>query len=452
MTRLDGILILLLIVEAGVGAVLFHRREAPSPTPPVPELAASSSLGQDLRELAANCRSTDDWRELAEVYVAYGYYAEADACYEHVLSLRPRDPAVLFESAFLLSREGRLDTSDRLFAEAIDAGHPQPAECWYYIGRNHLRAENAEKAAAAFTQAKELPAAQLDLARIRLRAGDARGALELLQPLLAAEGNTIEPNRLAYQCYQQLHEPLKAAGFAEKAADTERPMFVPFITQWLRFQKAIPRVGFRKRAEEGEGWIKPKRYDLAEQSLTEAVRMQWDEPAVNMLAALATLRGDHRRAVKLLQEIVDRRGPSCRRLERLADSYADLGDFEQAVSTLKLALQTRSRDDLRGVYNKLAKWSRRLNRDADAHRYAALHRLWQGKFAFWKADWAKAEAELSVATTKLKTSTDAWFYLAETQRRLKQNDKARASYRRCLTLDPHHGRAQRGLAILDGRL
>jgi tetratricopeptide (TPR) repeat protein len=451
MTRIDGLLLLVLIVEAGAGAVLFRRREAPPPSPPIPQLAESDPARRDLRGLAASCRSIDDWRQLAEIYVAYGHYAEAGGCYEHVLSLQPRDSATLFDSGFLLSREGRTNQSNRRFAEALDAGHAETAECWYFIGRNHLRAENAEEAAAAFAQAKQLPAAQLELARIRLRAGSPREALELLRPILDAEPDTIEPNLLAYQCHLHLGEAMKAAEFAEKAADSTRPLFTPFITQWLRFQKAIPRVGFRKRAEQGEAWIQQKQFDLAEEALTETVRMQWDEPAANMLAALATLRGDHQRAANLLREIVERRGPSCRRFERLADSYAGLRDWERAAATLELALQTRSRDDLRGVYGKLAKWSRQLGREDAARRYADLELLWVGKFMFWNAEWAKAESALSEAAIRLDQNTDAWFYLAETRRRLRKSSKAREAYQRCLTLDPHHGRALRGLAILDGR-
>ena len=452
MTRFDGLLIVVLIVEAGVGGVLYWRREVPPPRPPVPELAESDTAGPDLRELAENCRSTDDWRQLAETYVSYGYFAEADSCYEHLLSSRPGDAETLFESAFLLSRMGRLNESNRRFVEALDAGRADPAECWYFIGRNHLRAENNDRAAEAFTQAREFTAAQLERARIRSRAGDAREALELLRPVLAAEPDKIEPNLLAYQCYLQLGQPLRAAEFAEKADDVSGRIFSPFQTQWIRLRKAIPRAGYRKRAERAENWFQQEWYDLAEEALAESVRMQWDEPAVNMLAALATRRGDHQHAVKLLQEILERRGPSCRRFERLADSFADLRDWERAVATLELALQTRSRDDLRGIYGKLANWSRQLGREADARRYADLRLLWTGKVAFWNADWAKAETELNEAVKRLDKTADAWFFLAETQRRLKKGNKAREAYRRCLKLDPRHGRALRGMAILDGRL
>jgi tetratricopeptide (TPR) repeat protein len=89
-----------------------------------------------------------------------------------------------------------------------------------------------------------------------------------------------------------------------------------------------------------------------------------------------------------------------------------------------------------------------LGRSEDARRYADLQVLWKGKIAFWTGDWQTAEYYLTSASKRIERSDEVWYFLAETCRRLNKRAAAITSYQRCLSLNPQHGGAHRGLAML----
>lgn len=449
MRRLDRLLCIVLLVETGVliGAFLLVRRKT-IPRPPLPALARSHALRSDLEALVADCKTAGDLHQLAEIYTAYGYYAEAEACYEFLLLRRPDDPQLLFEAGFLLSRQGRWKDANRRFAAALDAGHPTPGDCWYFIGRNYLRAEQPDNAAEAFAKAGDLASAQLELARLKYRSGDVTGAQRLLQLVLAKEPNTIAPNVLAYLCSLELGDWRSATQYAERAADTTDRIFSPFYTQWERLDKSIPRIGYRRRFAAAQQAASERRFDDAERLWLEARQLEWSQFSVFSLAQMAKLKGDLPHAIELLQEIIERRGPSTEELIELADNYAAMNDFARAIDVAKQAVEAQSEENLEPTFGRLSHWSEILGRSDDARRFDALQKLWKGKAAFWLSDWVTAETCLTSASSRIGQSDEAWFFLAETYRRLNKNAAAMAAYQRCLSLNPQHGGAHRGIAIL----
>jgi hypothetical protein len=74
--------------------------------------------------------------------------------------------------------------------------------------------------------------------------------------------------------------------------------------------------------------------------------------------------------------------------------------------------------------------------------------LWEGKAAYWLSDWVTAETSFISASSQIGQSDEAWFFLAETYRRLNKSAAAITAYQRCLSLNPQHGGAHRGMAIL----
>jgi Flp pilus assembly protein TadD len=73
----------------------------------------------------------------------------------------------------------------------------------------------------------------------------------------------------------------------------------------------------------------------------------------------------------------------------------------------------------------------------------------QGRLAWRKNDLQSAEVFFAKATIDNPQQAASWFYLAETRRARNDREGARVAYRQCLLLNASHGRAQRGLAILD---
>ncbi|MEZ6090277.1 MAG: tetratricopeptide repeat protein [Pirellulaceae bacterium] len=447
MKRIDRILVFIVLLQLCIGVVLYIRRNR-LPSPPVPELTESHPLRDEFQTLASDCRTLKEWHILAEIYTAYGFYAESEACYEFVLSKQPGDPQLLFESGFLLSQMGRCGDAYETFKAAIAAGHPAPQDCWYFIGLNFLREENPGEAEIAFLEAGDLASANLERARLKYRVGDAQAAMDLLEPVLKQEHDKIEPNVLAYLCQKELGDDLAAQQFADRAAATPKRIRGPFYTQWTRLEAALVRVGFRNRLVDAHARSEKNRQPISEATLQAALVPEWNEQSAFRLAEITMTRGDYQRAVELWKEIIDRRGPSTLSLARLADTYHAMNDTVRAVETMKQAIEAQSEENLTEVYEKLTQWSLILQNYQDAEKYAALQKLWHGKLAFWNADFTTAERYLFAAAKQMEQSDDAWFHLAETYRQLNKNDSALEAYQRCLSLNPQHGNAHRGISII----
>lgn len=447
MKRIDIILIGLVLLEVSIGAMLFSRRSA-LPSPPLPMLSPSHSLRRDLEDRVTSCQTEEDWHQLAEIYTAYGFYAESEACYDFLLDLQPDSPTLLFESGFLLSQMGRWSDANAQFVAAIDAGSTDPMACWYFVGRNFQRGEHPDEAAQAFAKAGDLADAQLELARLRYRDGDPQGSLELLGTVLKESSDRIEPNTLAYLCELELGDTRAATQFADQAAQTPNRMTGPFFTQWTRLDTAVHSIGYRQRMAQEQARAERNRTALSEEILREAANLEWNEFAVYSLAELALMKGNFQHACELWQALIDRRGPSTIWLKRLADTYAQMQDLSRAVEVMKQAVEAQSEEDLTEAFGKLASWSESLKQYDEAERYAALEILWNGKMAYWNADWHAAESFLTAATKQMPESDEAWYFLGETLRRRHKDAEAAAAFDRCLALNPQHGGAYRGQANL----
>jgi len=127
-----------------------------------------------------------------------------------------------------------------------------------------------------------------------------------------------------------------------------------------------------------------------------------------MEGAAYSLRGDKQRAVELWLRAVQR-SPNVPLHQILARHYDDLGD-------------TPSRDQHLGqaalLMTKIYDWSNQLE---------------------------AAQRSVSEAQTLLPENDQVWFYSAEIKQALGHPAEAQADYRRCVELNPGHGRAIRAL-------
>jgi tetratricopeptide (TPR) repeat protein len=136
MSRFQWVLVVVIAGELVVGAELFSRQRS-CPTPPLGELSYVDPMAaEQIRELVQKCRSPDDWARLGEVYQAYGYFPESEACYRLAGEGAPARADLAYHWGFALERIGQLAEANREYERAIELGHPQPGDCWYYIGRN----------------------------------------------------------------------------------------------------------------------------------------------------------------------------------------------------------------------------------------------------------------------------------------------------------------------------
>ncbi|MCP4507371.1 MAG: tetratricopeptide repeat protein, partial [Fuerstiella sp.] len=137
-----------------------------------------------------------DWHDLADTLFAGGFYAEAEACYRHSVTLNPSHPRFRYHWAFCLFSIGDIAESDQQFRQAIEQGHSSPEACQHFIGLNALREGRSSDAQQAFEASSELAASRLKLAELAIRDNNPDHAAALLNQLLKEQPNAWRVNHL----------------------------------------------------------------------------------------------------------------------------------------------------------------------------------------------------------------------------------------------------------------
>jgi tetratricopeptide (TPR) repeat protein len=448
MTRWQKSAAVVLLVELILGGVLVYRRLQMAP-PPLPDLSALDSVtAAELRDLADQCRSSEDWRHLAAVYQAVGFFPEAEACYRQAAVLRGDDAWIAFEWAFCLSRLGRTSAAIEQYQRALKLGHSQPANCWYFIGQNCLREEKANDAASVFAQAPDLAAAGYERAKLHYRAGESQEARALLDKVLADHPLTTAPNYLRGRIETALKNPRAAAAFRDRAERGGLRLPSPFDEEWERVSTLRQQIGLAGRATRCRDLMQAGEFPQAADCLRELLRLHWEASSADQLADIEIRARRPAEAVRLLEEVLEREGPSLHYLWRLADAYEEMGQLDKAVPLWERAIRLTSPQYVKDVYFKLGSaYAQTGQIDKAKQSIAAFHHA-RGVEAFWQGDTALAQAELAKALEQSPDNAAAWFYLGECRRLEGNPAKAREAYERCLKISPEHGRAHDGLSQL----
>ena len=112
-------------IELIAGGVFAFRKQAQTapPAPVVPELShVDPFVGAHIRELAAKCQTPEDWAGLGEVYLAYGYFTEAEACYRVAVAGSPNRVEWVHHWGFSLERLGKATEANGQYERAIELG------------------------------------------------------------------------------------------------------------------------------------------------------------------------------------------------------------------------------------------------------------------------------------------------------------------------------------------
>jgi tetratricopeptide (TPR) repeat protein len=456
MNRFQWVLAAVLAAELATGAVLFRQRWN-RPTPPVAELSYTDPLLADqIRDLIRKCRTPDDWARLGEIYLAYGYFPEAEACYRVAAQGAPASPDHAYNWGFALERIGQLEEANREYERAIALGHPRPEDCWYYIGKNGLRQEKAEEAREAFQKAGNQPSARYEYARLMVRSGTSREAIPLLDKLAAEHPQAVQPYLLRYRIEVFQGGALEGV-YADKAGRAMKVLPSPWYKEFKRLEDVHDELGVAGEWLACKEMLAKGEHDEAEPRLRHAHRLWWDPAGIDLLAKV---EARHRRlgeAINLLQEVIDRAGPSVHFLTRLGDMYEQTGQLDRAVEAWSRAVQLGFAPGAKYQdyqHRKLAAYYERKGDKEAARRHLALAYYATGHEAFWD-DELSEDRKLPAARRAFEQAVEfdpgsphAWFYVGETRRLLNEPEDARQAYKRCLEINPDHGRALAGLALL----
>ncbi len=445
MKILNRLLALALVLEmAAIGL-----RWAMLPSPRLPTVKAVVFTGAMARELEALPRNIDpaklaDWERVGIRLRAAGMFPQAEYCYRQLNKLQPGNPDYLAGWATVLARLGRTQESTEKYNLAIQENHSQESTCWLGIGQNYLREENAASAAEALRKADSLPRANYLLCRLLYRHGEAAEAKLRLEKLLIDQPDGMQFHKLMAWTLGELQDAERHRQQSLRLP----PLYMPdpsheeddYIRDYLGEETILNAALALEEKQQGEQGLSKLRAALEE---------AWSERTAFGAALIAFRLGKYEEARQLLEECLRRYGDTSNVLQQLGDTYARLADEAKARAAWLKAASLLGKPEL---YTRLADSFRRAGDAQSAARHDALARFEQGK-QLWKHNaLAEAKIELTAAAEALVDHAHCWFYLADTLRELSETEPSAAAYRKCLQINPDHGRAQHGLELLAGGL
>ncbi len=449
MNRAVPILCVVVAAElVGAAALLGWWAVAPSsppaPEPPRPEMSFLDSVtAAEIRErqeqLAAD--RAEDWRALAEIYVLYGFFAEADVCCRRAAALDPDSFWTYFWWGTALSRLGETQASSEQFRAAVEvADGPLADVTWYCIGLNLLREENPQDAEKAFRTAPGYAPADYELAKLLVRSDRAADAVPLLDRLIQDHPQRQKYCQLRSHAARQLGDSEAAADFLDRADFATEVLSSDELTGFLEEQ--IGRHGLDVWIEEGRRLFAEGAVAEAAARLRETLEVEWRQEAADLLAHAALQLGHPDEAIRVVKEAIARSSPTPERLVVLGDAYQMRHEYDHAREVWERSARLRLHP---AAHERLAAHFAQRGDEQSATRHRALASLATGIAALRRHELETAEKELQQAVELAPQQAHAWYHLGECRRWLGEREAAEIAYRRCLTIDPDHGRAQRSL-------
>ncbi len=449
MTRLQKLLVSGIAFELA-GLYLWwrlHCRPGPLPQVDWSVCMIESTVADEIREMEKRLQPGNPagWSELAAAYRAFGLFPQAEYCYGQMDKLSPKDRSYLYYWAECADLMGWTREATKHYRQVIDAklsvplGPKTTQYCWLNIGQDRLREENVPAAMDALRKALDIPKAKFLLSRVLIRSGQAKEAIALLDDLLRDSPAMIEYNQMKSWAENELGDQAAAQEFYERSLRSRQE-----LTKW---DPTYQEVQGRRKTMGSQAWHE-KSLQLETQGKPEAalewsrkaVQAFWVEDRAQELAKLELLTGHPKEAIALAEDCVERVGASAKTLDIIGVASVQLGDRARAQRVWEQAIELEPTPNL---YGKLAELRRLADDALGASRYRSLEQYQTGKDAWLNNDLTGAREHLEKAVALYDGHAHTWFYLGETRRFLGDIPGAKAAYRRCLQINPDHGRALR---------
>jgi tetratricopeptide (TPR) repeat protein len=452
------LLTILVAVELAAGGVLSAWRL--NSTQPFPPPASDYTDAMTARELLALpdgylFDSLAKWRDLSENYMAFGFFAKADACLRRAALCDPNSHELMFIHGYCLERLGRLDEARNEFRRVAANGSNQDSQrAWYRLGRIGLQLEQPEEAAEAFKSAGDdhVPSVY-QRAKLLVRSGESAAAESLLAVLEERFPNDVRIWQLRAQAAANLGQTETAATARDEVErartvlefDDIEHIFQP-IRNGLGLGRAVTQAeSIANRAQD------PEDFAPAARLLTEAIRpgTRWQNRYLLLIqdAAEMQARAQNMAAVGELvsRQLDEDKLPTARAWALRGEAAFARNDYGQAFRDWSRAELFRP-NAVQQI--KMAMAAEHLGNLPDAKRHLALAGQFDGINYFRGNDLANAKMRLQQAITIDADLPETWLYLGESERLTGNKTQAEAAYRRCLALNPAQGRAREGLRRL----
>ena len=375
--------------------------------------------------------------------MSHGYFSEAAATLKFASESEPENDTYLFDYAFCLSVIGEIDESNRQFNAAIKLGHPKPETAYFFIGRNYLRAESPGLAAEAFGNAPGIPRATYELARIKFQQGDLKSAVDLARQILNKYPEAIEPHILLSNVSQRQGDQSSSIKSSFDGSNRTQPIVSPFQIERDRIYDFYSEIGYGRELKEAYSKIDRRLFGPAVEKLDALLKVQWNLEASESSMQLAKMTGDYEKAARLIQERLERFGPSTKWYSEMGQIRLKLGQKDEAVACWKHGLQLNTDQWAVDCCIHLTKHYDNVNDSISSRKYEAIGAILVSQFSLGQGQIEEARMQAKKAARLNPESAEAHFLVGETN--LKNIEAAKTAFKRCLELDPTHGRAMRRL-------
>lgn len=446
MTRLMRVLLLVVVAELAV-AGYFALRRASEVRPPLANLARlDRRTAAEIGQIRSQVRSDDPatWESLGQAYLSFGFFAEAEACLAHAAQLQVPSHELLLSWGASLDRLGRLDDAVTQYKAAARLADGQRRDvCWYHVARCLLRKQDHAGAQEALREAGEFALARYELAKLLARTGHPEEAANILDALLASNPQELKLNQLRARVATDLGDAPTARRCRDLLEQSQDRLFVDSTVEYiglLRAGRGLPRLRAKTVELEQAG-----QFAGAASELTASQKLEWDLITARRLVRLNVRLGRLDEALAVLAQMTERFGTSPEFLEQQGDVAALQGRTREAAQLWQQAVRLRPSARL---HDLLADAAERNGDAALTQQHRARSELCRGLDSYRSHRDAEAAAQFQAAVELDPQLADAWFYLGQLQRAGGDVAAAEASYRRCLELRPHSGRAMDALASL----
>ncbi|MCA9019769.1 MAG: hypothetical protein KDA74_06490, partial [Planctomycetaceae bacterium] len=238
----------------------------------------------------------------------------------------------------------------------------------------------------------------------------------------------------------------------QAAEKVERSLaIIPLNFNTELIQPYSVRHGIAKELETYNRMIQRNDMNYLAEKLEEIYKLVSDRPMPQYKATLTSMvevefqRKNPDRILLLIEQLKKSGIENADLLQFRAGAHMLKGEMDQAVPLLQRVAQMRPTIE---VHQTLADYYHQQQQAEKRDFHLAKMALLQAMIAFRNDQLPAAEEAIQRSVELNPRDPKAWFYYAETKRFLKDIQSAETGYKRCLELNPNHGRAIRELARL----
>lgn len=436
-----------LAIEIAVG-VLLTFPSASVALPPLPNMQGYPACAVEFVQEAVDAIRPDvayDWNQLADVFFAAGFYAEAEACYQQATKLSPEHAEWRMDFAFCLSSIGDIEGSDREYRHCLMLGPRRPEDCFYFLGMNALREKRTEDATVAFQQAIKLPAARYQLARLAMLDGKIESANAVLEQLVTEVPRSWNPHHLLAVGAQKVGDEILAAKHVALADVLSEPVFSPWHDRAQKLRELGLSFGAQHQVNVALKELqRPNAIQRVQASIEADNTVFWSPLLEDLLSEVEYLKGNTKRQVQRLESIIQKDGLNAYRAVRLAVACLASGEREQGKELLRSGIHILSGGQGQepiDMARMLAQLLADEGKAEESGHYLALVDFLQGTSEVDELRIPAAATSFQRAVEREPSVDRYWYWLGRTRQMLTDHSAAIEAYDACLKINPYHERA-----------